>query len=518
MAKIVLTTNRTLSSEFRHIPAADFITCLPISTVTEPIFKFFAPMIPHDGGRMVRAPYGLRKIEAALLHYYGPNEVVVAHPDHVAEFVDEDTKLVGLSTMDPFGLAPVSMTYSYGGALTTVTKKWFLNNVETVRRIKEKRGLKFKLVVGGSGAWQFEYRPEMIEELGIDHVIIGEVDGIKDNLLVDMVENGGDGYPPMIRIKRGPRVDEIPDIVNPSMHSLVEVMRGCGRGCDFCEPDLRYARCYPLDKIMREIRVNIKHGLNRAWIQSDDIFMYQIEDHRHLIPNWDALLELFSTVINEPGVEHSNPTHGTIAPVVASPEEFGKLSRILKGGPGNWLGIQPGIESGSPRLLKRYMARKCLPFSADEWQEIVLESALIFNENYWFPAYTFIMGLPGETEDDAWESVRLLDRMEKVLKEKLGPKAHFLVTPVVFIPIGVMRGEEFYNMDENMTEARLALIYRATKHMLYEGENFPPDVLRNWFLRKLVKLGASAAFGIMLYRIKKIAERKGFDIEKAENP
>ena len=32
-----------------------------------------------------------------------------------------------------------------------------------------------------------------------------------------------------------PDLEEIPDIVEPSMHGMVEVMRGCGRGCKFCD-------------------------------------------------------------------------------------------------------------------------------------------------------------------------------------------------------------------------------------------------------------------------------------------
>jgi len=28
-----------------------------------------------------------------------------------------------------------------------------------------------------------------------------------------------------------PDLDDIPEIVEPSMHGMVEVMRGCGRGC-----------------------------------------------------------------------------------------------------------------------------------------------------------------------------------------------------------------------------------------------------------------------------------------------
>jgi len=45
-----------------------------------------------------------------------------------------------------------------------------------------------------------------------------------------------------------PDLDEIPNIVEPSMHGMIEVMRGCGRGCKFCDVTLRSLRYYLLKK------------------------------------------------------------------------------------------------------------------------------------------------------------------------------------------------------------------------------------------------------------------------------
>ncbi len=75
-----------------------------------------------------------------------------------------------------------------------------------------------------------------------------------------------------------PDLDEIPDIVEPSMHGMVEVMRGCGRGCKFCDVTLRSLRYYSPEKVKREIEVNIKKGGSKsAWIHSDDIFVYGMD-------------------------------------------------------------------------------------------------------------------------------------------------------------------------------------------------------------------------------------------------
>ena len=52
--------------------------------------------------------------------------------------------------------------------------------------------------------------------------------------------------------------DEIPEIVEPTMHGMVEVMRGCGRGCKFCDVTLRSLRYYPVEKVKKEIEGQIK--------------------------------------------------------------------------------------------------------------------------------------------------------------------------------------------------------------------------------------------------------------------
>ena len=39
---------------------------------------------------------------------------------------------------------------------------------------------------------------------------------------------------------------------------MVKVMRGCGRGCKFCDVTLRSLRYYSPEKVQKEIEVNIK--------------------------------------------------------------------------------------------------------------------------------------------------------------------------------------------------------------------------------------------------------------------
>ncbi|MEM2430233.1 MAG: radical SAM protein, partial [Nitrososphaerales archaeon] len=320
----------------------------------------------------------------------------------------------------------------------------------------------------------------------------------------------------VIRCSSSIDAESIPCIVNPSAHGLVEVMRGCGRNCEFCDVNLRRVKYFDIKKVIEEILVNVRGGNGRVWAHSDDIFSYKIENRREFIPNRDAICDLFKAIMSTPGVFHCNPTHGTISAVVADPKMIVELSKILKAGPNHWIGIQSGLETGSPTLMRKYMPTKAKPFSAEEWDDVIYEGTKILNENYWFPAYTIIMGLPNETEEDCWDTIRLIDRMEKKLPEELGEKAHFTVTPISFVPIGILKNEKFFDVSKELNEARWCLIYRSWRHIALEAERYLPKALsinplQRFILSSLMSYGAK----IVMWYIKSFGKKLGFNTDKA---
>jgi radical SAM superfamily enzyme YgiQ (UPF0313 family) len=274
----------------------------------------------------------------------------------------------------------------------------------------------------------------------------------------------------------------------------------------------------PLDKIQREIGINTKVGAHSAWVHSDDIFLYRLEDHRQFIPNWDAVYELFQGIMNTGQITHTNPTHGTIAPAALDPEAMLKLGRIVRAGPENWCGVQSGVETGSGRLMSTFMPLKCKPYSPDEWPDVIVNGTESFNRSYFFPAYTMITGLPGETDDDAWDSVRLIHRMEQTLPNKVGQRAHFTVTPMTFVPIGVLKGEEFFD-PLKISEPQFYTVYRSWRHTLIELDHMPPSLIRTALplrvgLHSFFRFGARALF----YMLKRLGNRLGYDVDKAMHP
>ena len=504
MAKYVLAADYTLMTDFRKVPLATFFSCIPTDFwISRLAFRILADPPEVDAqGRPIRVPYGLRKIESNLVNAVGRDDVVIADPRHVQDFITDDTKVVGVHSMDPLGLGPVSMSFTMGGTLTPYTKAKFLELMAQLN-VPDR---KYKVVLGGPGTWHFEVRPQMQESLGIDHIVQGECDHIASDVLA-RVEQGD--APPVMKFNNAtaPSVDKIPKILGPTMNAMNEVMRGCGRGCEFCEVTLRRARYFPLDYIGEEIAVNARVGADSIQLHSDDIFLYKLENWRTMEPNEDAVRELFQFVMDQPGVTHCYPTHGTVSAAVTNPGLIEDISEIVHARPDKWIGIQCGIETGSPALSKAVLHRKAAPFTAEEWPDVVVQGTEILNRNHWFPAYTIILGLPGETPEDAWLTVDLIDRMEQI------PNNHFITAALTFVPIGALRGEGFYNLDEMIDEARFNVMYRAWRHVLTEIDT---DLWRMTRLpaplRALVVATGRVGGRYILHHMEKYGRQRGFRI------
>ncbi|HEX7818093.1 MAG TPA: radical SAM protein, partial [Nitrososphaeraceae archaeon] len=561
--KVVLSADRTLMSPYRGISLASFFGCAPAldfnrtkdsfwyyilkNQVTPKIlFDFICNPIGHTNGIAQYAPYGLRKIESSLIRDgYDPADVVVAHPDFIDRFIGPETEVVGTYEMDPLGMGPVTMTFTYGRRTMSYDEYYNRELHHRINSAKSKNGSKAKVIVGAYGTWQYNYDPAKIEEYGIYGIIEGDLGGIGPELdgagarFFDAVINGDleianpfkksefkveikefeksdrKYHGRFIHYSDEPTVDEIPNIIKPSMHGMIEVMRGCGRGCKFCDVTLRPLRYYPVEKVQKEIEVNMKYGgLKNAWIHSDDIFVYGLNPRttKNMAPNREAIEELFKGIMDT-GIEHTNPTHGTLAGAIADERLIPNVSRIIKSGPNNFIGIQCGFETGSIRLIGKYADRKLAPFKPSEWHWVVKEGVKTLNEHYWVPAFTLIMGLDNdETMDDSWETIRLIHELETEQ-----PDSKFTVTPLTFVPIGLLEKSNFFDIENTMDPGKLGVMYKTWQHNFKHGiQKFMSKVgrdntVKNTFFSTLARtLG-----GIPLASLEKFARSKGPEHENA---
>ena len=113
--KIVLTASATEMSDFYNNPFIAFVAGfakgpVPLTFVRKTLYP---PVERKPDGRARFAPYGLRKVESMLLENgFSEKEVAVVHPVDLEDFIGPETKVVGISSMDPTGMGYVSKTYS----------------------------------------------------------------------------------------------------------------------------------------------------------------------------------------------------------------------------------------------------------------------------------------------------------------------------------------------------------------------------------------------------------------------
>jgi radical SAM superfamily enzyme YgiQ (UPF0313 family) len=541
LARIVLISDTTLSRNYRSVPLLDFLASAPTDSLPSPLYSFLrGPPPAAEGGRAVLAPYAVRKIEAALLRGFKRDDVVVAHEDHIEEFVDENTDVIGVSTMDPLGLGPLTMSYSV--FFETAAPAYVQRDFETLlARINRARaGKRAKLLVGGPGVWEFTVRPEELERNRIDYAFQGEADDIAVDLFRYVIDDSGENtqffrgfqtFNSEFRkewtasekfisryqfSKQFPKLEDIPEIVEPSVKGMVEVMRGCGIGCDFCEVTLRPLRYYPPDKVQRELAVNVRGGARNAWLHSDEIFAY--EHGRNFVPNEDKILELMAAVMSTPGIGHTNPTHGRISIPAAYPDLMMRLAKTIRAGPANWIGIQVGVETGSDRLAARHMPNKTLPLKVGpdgSWAEIVWRGTYVMNTYYWRPAFTVQVGQADETAEDNWDTVALINQLSNSTLPN-GLPFEFTVTPMQNVPLGLLKSRNFSSL--KLDPSQLAVYYAAYKHLAkVAARNASKASSESGFASRYITGAMIGLGGWGMFRlVKSICRKGGLDIDKAD--
>ncbi len=409
---IVLTASVIEMSNFNLNPFIAFSGGFPLVLPKYILRKKLYPNSDfNEDGTAKFAPYGLRKVETLLIKEFGEKNVVTVHPHNLHRFIGPKTKVVGISTMDPLGIGFVSRTYT--SILGLNGKPASLVEFESLLSNFMFRKYKPKIIVGGSGAWQIS-RANMQDELGIDSIVIGQA----EHSVMEIFRKALDGEElDKVITTQMPERKEVPTIEKPSLYGTVEITRGCGRGCAFCSATMRQRDSFPLEHILKEVKLNANSGTRMILLQTDDIFLYKTK--RNFIPNREAIVKLIQSVDKVEGVNLIQIAHASLAPVVydrkivekIAPALVEKSMWVCNGKP--CASIEVGIETGSTQLMKKYMAGKMLPYKPEQWQDIVVQAIGTLNDNDICPLATLILGLPGEQEEDILATLELLDRLKK---------------------------------------------------------------------------------------------------------
>ena len=109
---IVLAASRAEANEYNNNPFSAFICTFPKKLSGYALREHLENIPTNKDGSAIRTIYGLRKVESMLIDEFGKENVVCVHYKELDKFIGKKTKIVGISTMDPMGLAYVSTTYN----------------------------------------------------------------------------------------------------------------------------------------------------------------------------------------------------------------------------------------------------------------------------------------------------------------------------------------------------------------------------------------------------------------------
>jgi len=429
--RIVLTADNTLTSAYNGSMFIGFAACFPRVLPRWLYKRLFCPPQSRKKATLDIAPCGLRKVEAALVRSgIPPADIIVAHPDRLDWAIGPETKVVGVGTSDPCGLGPASSTFSSLLNRETYTAFFFRKLMTDPALLAS--GV--KVIVGGPGVWQLAGQG-LTKGMQIDCVVDGEGELVAPTLFRDALEDK-----PLPRyVSGGPvPVDMIPMMTGPSVNGTVEISRGCGRGCEFCNPNMRVVRHIPMQRIMDEVRLNLAYG-DKITLHAEDVLRYKAKGMR---PEPPEVLRLFEAVGKL--TENFGMSHIALSSALSEPGMIEDLCALAGASEGRrTLYAQTGIETGSPDLVSKHMKGKAKPFQPHEWPEVVRESFKLLSNNNFVVCGTLVMGMPGEGEEDVRRTLELVADLRKYKS---------LIVPLFFVPLGEMSDDRFFTPDAMLPE------------------------------------------------------------------
>jgi radical SAM superfamily enzyme YgiQ (UPF0313 family) len=455
----------------------------------------------NEAGSARSMPAGIRILEASLLRTFPAEDVAACYPGELERFIGPETRVVAVSTHNPLGVTFAAGIYAsvFGTSKNPI-------NAEYARRLflslkgNPWRG-NFKVIVGGSGAWQIA-QTNSLEELGIDCVVIGRSESAETLELFKQAIRG-ETLPRTVETKHPRDRASILMPLKRTTVGVVEMTTGCGRRCSFCLPDLSPQLDLPKEQILAGVRANVKHGNRQISLATEDMFLWgQVQtDTPFYFPNREALLDLYGEIVNTPGVEQHLLSHSTMAHAVVDPTLIEKLSDLLLAKspihlPGfsthpqhNILSPLIGLETGSVPLTKKIMPGKATPFPVEEWPSVFIQGLTIMNRNNWFPVATLMIGNPGETGEDTMATLDLIYEAER-------KNLFAFFIPSIFTPLHDTRmaGQEGVTVTQQLTGLQWQLMMKCWK-MNVRAAQF------KWWAPLAWQLGA---LGLWIFRLRRL--------------
>jgi len=455
----------------------------------------------NDDGSARYMPAGVRVLEASLLRHYAADDIACCYPGDLDKVIGPNTRIVAVSTHNPLGVTFAAGVYTsiFGSSRQPINSHYSLELFNAIKSNPHREG--FKVIVGGSGGWQIT-QTNSWEKLSVDCVVEGRSESADVKALFDKAL-AGEALPKQMDVAHPKDRNEILFPDKRTTFGVVEMTTGCGRRCQFCVPDLNPQIDMPKDKMMDAVRANVRDGNKQISLATEDMFIWgQVHTSTPFyFPNREALVDLYRSVCETPGVEQHVLSHSTIAPAVVDPIMIQQITEVcIDKSPIHLplLSTHPkhkalvplvGLETGSVRMAKQIMPSKGVPFPIDEWQSVFIRGLEVMNKNNWFPAATLIVGNPGETDEDVMATIDLIYEVER-----RGLFAFFI--PSIFTPLHDTRMEDKKGVSQTreLTPLQWQLMMKCWKMNLRPGQ-------MSWWAPTAWRVGA---MGLWAWKLRKL--------------
>jgi len=432
--KVVLVADRTLSADYKILFEGIFATMQTTHVPEIAMRRFVSPPVATDGfGRAKTAPLGLRRLESALLKFTDlqDEDVVCTTPEALPKLLGPWVKVVGFSSSDPLGKGMSNTTTDNFWDGELYTKYWTRQILEMILEAKKRHH--FKVVAGGAGSWQLIRYDDEIAKDCVDVIFEGYFEGLGPELFTEIL-NGGSVEKHICEKK--PLVEKVQPIKRASTLGIIELSRGCGRGCKFCTMAGKKMEHLSPDTIMADLETNVANGITSVVSGSEDFFRY---GSTGLKPDFDKLQSLLRQMRQVKNLSFMQIDHANVTSVMQlTDDQLREIRKLLTWNKKtDYLWVNMGVESANGHLVSANCPGKISPFDPDDWEHIIRQTAERMKRTGFFSVFSLILGLPGETPDDIKKTLKLV--------RYLG-KQNAVIFPVFYEPL--YDGQRSFTIDD----------------------------------------------------------------------